>query len=261
MSALKQILHNVWFATNHLSKKAYTTGMIVFSGTIAVAVVFIGVNGFTGSTNINQQQSYEVEEDDSNDVGEKEQLTEEVTAEESSLYYVQWAMANYEAAVIESSTEVVTTLAKEESPEKVLKTSGTETEEEEEVLSVKDYTSLLRIVEAEATGEDLKGKVLIANVVMNRVSSKRFPNTIYEVVHQKLGGRAQFSPIDDGRYYSVPITASTEQAVALALDGTNYSNGALFFVAKSLASESAGSWFDNNLNYVMTHGVHSFYKY
>jgi len=102
---------------------------------------------------------------------------------------------------------------------------------------------------------EIKGKSL------GDVASKRFPNTIYEVVHQKLGGRAQFSPIDDGRYYSVPITGTTEQAVTQALEGVNYSEGALFFVAKSLASDSAGSWFDNNLNFIMTYGVHSFYKY
>lgn len=259
MSALKLIIQNVWFVITHLSKKTYTTGMIVLSGTVAVAVMFIGVNGLAGSTNI-EQESYEIEEDN-NDVGEKEQVTEEVTAEDSSLYYVQWAMADYEAASIESSGQVVTGLAKEETSEKILKTSGTEALIENEELSVKDYTALLRIVEAEATSEDLKGKVLIANVVMNRVATKRFPNTIYEVVHQKIGGRAQFSPIDDGRYYSVPITSSTEDAVGQALEGTNYSEGALFFVAKSLASERAGSWFDNNLNFIKTHGVHSFYKY
>lgn len=260
MSALKQIFKNVWFAASHLSKKAYTTGLIVFSGAVAVAVMFIGVNGFTGSSNINHHQSYEVEEEDNSDVVEVEQVVGEVTSEESSTYYVEWAMANYEATVIEASQGTVTTLAKEEGTEKVLRTSAEE-EESSDQLSVKDYTALLRIVEAEATDEDLKGKVLIANVVMNRVASGRFPDTIYEVVHQKLGGRAQFSPIDDGRYYSVPITNSTEQAVAKALEGSNYSNGALFFVAKSLASESAGSWFDNNLEFIMTHGVHSFYRY
>ena len=41
-----------------------------------------------------------------------------------------------------------------------------------------EYYTLLRIVEAEATGEDLEGKMLIANVILNRVRDSRFPNTI-----------------------------------------------------------------------------------
>ena len=44
-----------------------------------------------------------------------------------------------------------------------------------------DYDALLRIVEAEATGGDLKSKVLIANVVLNRVNDERFPDSIYDV--------------------------------------------------------------------------------
>lgn len=54
---------------------------------------------------------------------------------------------------------------------------------------------LCRIVEAEAGNEDEKGRMLIANVVMNRVESSRFPNTVKGVVFQKGGGVYQFSPV------------------------------------------------------------------
>ena len=43
--------------------------------------------------------------------------------------------------------------------------------EEEEYISIEDYENLLRIVEAEAGGEDETGKLLVANVVLNRVES------------------------------------------------------------------------------------------
>lgn len=124
-------------------------------------------------------------------------------------------------------------------------------------LSDADYESMLRIVEAEATSEDIIGKILVANVVLNRVRVSRFPNTVYDVVHQK----GQFSPLSDGRYYSVPITNSTVEAVNRALAGEDYSGGALFFVAKGLASSKAVSWFDENLTQVYKYGVHTFYKY
>ncbi|HIU67361.1 MAG TPA: cell wall hydrolase, partial [Candidatus Caccomorpha excrementavium] len=51
------------------------------------------------------------------------------------------------------------------------------TQEEVEILQ--------RIVEAEATGQDVKGKILVANVVLNRVMSDGFPDTIEEVVFQR----------------------------------------------------------------------------
>ena len=52
-------------------------------------------------------------------------------------------------------------------------------------LSDKDYDALLRIVEAEAGGEDQDGKLLVANVVLNRVNNEMFPDTVFQVVMQK----------------------------------------------------------------------------
>ncbi len=133
--------------------------------------------------------------------------------------------------------------------------------EEVGVISDSAYQTLLTIVEAEATNEDLRGKILIANVVLNRVKDSGFPNDIESVVYQKINGRAQFSPIDDGRFYQMTISDSTREAVKLALEGEDYSEGALFFVAKSMTSSGAYAWFDNSLEFLFDYGVHSFYKY
>ncbi len=144
---------------------------------------------------------------------------------------------------------------------KVLKASGNLSGKEMTVIYDNDYEDLLRIVEAEATDEDFLGKQLVANVVLNRVKSDEFPNSIHAVVHQRIRGRAQFSPIDDGRFYSVKISDLTRKAVDSALRGEDKSENALFFVAKSLTTRKASSWFDNNLEFLFKHGVHSFYKY
>mgnify|MGYP002610956818 CR=1 FL=1 len=55
-------------------------------------------------------------------------------------------------------------------------------------MSDEDYDTLLRIVEAEAGSEDIKGRVLVANVIMNRVKSEDFPNTVTEVVWDNSDG-------------------------------------------------------------------------
>jgi N-acetylmuramoyl-L-alanine amidase len=119
---------------------------------------------------------------------------------------------------------------------------------------------LLRIVEAEATGEDIKGKMLVANVILNRVKSSQFPDTVEGVVFQKNGGTAQFSPIADGRYWSVTVTKETRKAVERVLNGEDESQGALYFSARSKADKSNMSWFDKHLTWLFKYGGHEFYK-
>ncbi len=213
--------------------------------------MFIGVNDYTNSSSVTPITTYEVDEVDDS----------EVSSEESSFNTVEWTLTSCEAQQAALAAEPEVTLVQETNITKNFQTSENIENTEPALLSAADYTALIRIVEAEATDEDLKGKILVANVVLNRVEVDGFPDTIYDVVTQKLNGRAQFSPIDDGRYYTVSITSSTEQAVEEALKGIDYSDGALFFVAKSLASKNASSWFDRNLEFVLNHGVHSFYKY
>lgn len=128
-------------------------------------------------------------------------------------------------------------------------------------MASEDYYSLLRIVEAEATGGDIKSKILIANVVLNRVADSRFPDTIYDVVWEKEGGTAQFSPTEDGRIYSVAITDDTYEAVDRALDGEDYSEGALFFMARSSAEAHNKEWFDGTLQRLFEYGGHEYYKF
>lgn len=127
-------------------------------------------------------------------------------------------------------------------------------------LSQDELNVLYRIVEAEATGEDVYGKILVANVILNRVNSKRFPGTVEEVVFQKSGNTYQFSPTKDGRFWSVKVTAETKEAVSRALEGEDYSNGALYFFARRLTSSNKASWFDNSLQKVLKYGCHEFYK-
>ncbi|MCB6759237.1 cell wall hydrolase, partial [Phocaeicola vulgatus] len=61
-------------------------------------------------------------------------------------------------------------------------------------ISTREKAILTRIVEAEATDKDMKSKILVANVILNRVRSKEFPNTIEQVVFQRTNGSVQFSP-------------------------------------------------------------------
>lgn len=126
-------------------------------------------------------------------------------------------------------------------------------------VSESDYDVLVRIVEAEATGEDIKGKILVANVILNRVNHDSFPDTVYDVVFETCGGSPQFSPTADGRFDSVEISDESREAVERALDGEDYSNGALYFSARSQADPDNMNWFDSKLKWLFKYGGHEFY--
>ena len=118
---------------------------------------------------------------------------------------------------------------------------------------------LYRIVEAEAGGQDMKGRIIVANVILNRVRHSHFPSTIKRVVFAHEGDCYQFSPIQDGRYKAVHIKKSTIEACNKALDGLDYSKGALYFMNRESASPRNVRWFDNRLKFLFKHGDHEFF--
>ena len=126
-------------------------------------------------------------------------------------------------------------------------------------VSEEDYVALLRLVEAEASGEDIKGKLLVANVVLNRVKSGVFPDTIKEVIYQRQNGRAQFSPVATGKIDRVAVSEETVEAVERALCGEDESAGALYFVAPAYADAGNHQWFRDNLTLLFSYEGHEFY--
>ncbi len=127
-------------------------------------------------------------------------------------------------------------------------------------LTEEELEILCKIVEAEAGCEDENGKLLVANVILNRMNSGIFPETVKDVVFQRENGVNQFSPIADGRYYKVVVSEDTKMAVERALKGEDISDGALYFVARKYADSDNVKWFDENLTYLFTHGGHEFFK-
>lgn len=148
----------------------------------------------------------------------------------------------------------------QEEPEQQVSIKKIRQEIEKEKKIQQEKEILQRIVEAEATGEDLKGKILVANVILNRVKDKRFPNTIRGVVFQRKGGHVQFSPTKDGRYWSVHVSKESKKAVEAALSGVDYAKGALYFSARSKADKNNMHWFDHHLKWLFRYGGHEFYK-
>lgn len=122
-------------------------------------------------------------------------------------------------------------------------------------ITEEDYQVLLKIVEAESGGEDIKGRMLVANVILNRLEIGFGGDTITEVVFDK----GQFSPVTSGKIFRMIPSETTIEAVERVLDGEDYSKGALYFMCRELASKRGIRWFENNLKYLFKHGCHEFY--
>ena len=115
-----------------------------------------------------------------------------------------------------------------------------------------DSEMLMKIAMAEAEGESVEGKALVMLVVLNRVWSDAFPDTIEEVIFQPR----QFTPaVPGGRYYTTEPDDGCREALALVLDGWDESGGALYF-------ESGGKdgWHSQNLEFLFECGGHKFYR-
>lgn len=119
-----------------------------------------------------------------------------------------------------------------------------------------DLYWLSRIINAEAEAEPYTGKLAVGNVIMNRVNSADFPNTIKGVIFEYYHNIPQFSPVADGTIYNAPNSDSINAAKAV-LSGTNVIGSATYFFNPD---KSEGAWIVANKTFVKRIGNHVFYK-
>lgn len=117
-----------------------------------------------------------------------------------------------------------------------------------------DLYWLSRIISAEASGESLLGQIAVGNVVLNRVRSRQYPNTVYGVIFDRVGG-TQFTPVAIGTIYKTP-TESSVIAAKICLEGYSISEDILFFMNPRIATNS---WISKNRPYAFSIGNHDFY--
>lgn len=120
------------------------------------------------------------------------------------------------------------------------------------IFSKKNSYMLMKIAMAEAEDEDTEGKALVMRVVLNRVESKEFPNSIKKVIYQD----SQFSPIANGRFDRVEPNEDCQKALDMITEyGWDESREALYFESKS-----DSTWHEDNLQFLFRHGNHYFYR-
>ena len=273
-----------------VTKQMYRSSSVIVTGVMVVAVISFSANGFGGSGK-NAMAAPVIEENgDSEAEAEEEPADQGITGSTEAKIQIgltdagsvgqqlvgdllvqsvrqkqeeeRAAQAEIEALKKQILKQQQEERARREAEEAKKKAEAAKREAEEKRRAARrikyteeDYQVLLRIVQAEAGICDARGKILVADVIINRVLSDEFPDSVTEVVYAP----SQFQPVSNGSINSVKVTAETIECVNRALDGEDYSQGALFFMNRK-GSGSAASWLDRHLDYLFAHDGHEFFK-
>lgn len=263
-SFLRSVVLFVKSLTVKVTKQMYRSSSVVMAGMMVVAIIAFSANGFGGGGR-NALAAPMTEESDAIDMAEEENEGSGLVTEAK----VQFGHLNTDSegqhlagALLEADVREkqrkqaaaqtqIETLQKQILKERQEEEARKKAEEERRAArrikyTDEDYQVLLRIVQAEAGICDPKGKILVADVIINRVLSGKFPDSVKAVVYQP----SQFQPVSNGTINTVKVTAETIECVDRALAGEDYSNGALYFMNRR-ASGSAASWFDRRLTYLL----------
>ena len=282
LQAICQLVKNMFTPVVKMTKRLYRSAAVIMAGTAVVAVMTFSSAGFAAGghnalTAYAETSDGEVPETETPDeameeiAGETQLLTEakvqlrltdpdnlrsgQLLVGDTIARNIQEqnAVRQEQKAVIEENEKEIERIEEERR-----RLAEAEAVRASSVISFsdQDYEVLKRIVEAEAGGCDMKGRILVANVILNRVRDGEFPSTITDVVYQ----RSQFSPVSDGRLNSCSVSEKTVEAVNRALSGEDYSQGALFFMNRIRSRSSNVSWFDRNLTYLFQHEKHEFFR-
>jgi len=112
-----------------------------------------------------------------------------------------------------------------------------------------------RIIEAESGNQPLEGKIAVGSVVMNRVDSPDYPDTIYSVIFDNQYG-VQFTPAATGAVWCDPGEESI-LAAKIVLDGYRTDHDILYFMNEAIATST---WISENCDYAFTIADHSFWS-
>lgn len=119
-----------------------------------------------------------------------------------------------------------------------------------------EVSMIEHVVEREVHGASYAHKVAVANVIVNRVLARQFPNNVRDVLHAPN----QF-PVSIKNYYSPKWRPDddTINAVYAAIYQPDTTGGALYFYAPQYTGKKTASWFERQLTYCFEMEGHRFF--
>ena len=204
----------------------------------AAVIAFIGVNNTTVEAKINERvvkgdtlwemgQPYGVTVDnikEENDLSNDLILIDEILQLPAPL-----------TAVLPLSTSMLEKADQPIEPKEEIKEE--ETAEPAITLSNEEKDLFARLVEAEAKGESYEGKVAVATVVLNRLESPEFPDTVTNVINEVVGSAYAFSPVQNGEI-NKPASDESKRAVDEALTRNDRLQDCIYFYNPEIATDT-----------------------
>lgn len=122
-------------------------------------------------------------------------------------------------------------------------------------ISQEEIEFIWKIVQAEIDNGNFIQKVNVADAIVNRYRSEKFPNTFTKILTQKVGKYYQFTTYANGAYKKAKVTDETILAVEFAFQMPDLTQGATYF-----HSGKKSSFHQNKLDFIMSDGKHNFYR-
>lgn len=119
-----------------------------------------------------------------------------------------------------------------------------------------DLYWLSRIIYTEAGNQPLEGRIGVGNVVYNRVNSELFPDTVYDVIFERSPQVVQFDPAATNGIFLEPDEGSVI-AACMCMEGYNTVGDSMYFLNPRLGDST---WFEKDLEFVVSIGDHDFYR-
>lgn len=167
---------------------------------VMICAVFLTLT-VSFAVDASKETSYEVE----TVIEEQPKIKEEAVQEKTDKMEIVTIEPKAEVELKTTAAEVTTVESK-----------TTEVVEEKPLYTDEELYVLSHVINGEAEGCSWEEKLWVGSVVLNRVSSHRYPDTIYDVVFDK----GQYACTWDGNYDKEPIQESVDAAIYLLENGS-----------------------------------------
>ncbi len=191
MLTIQNLLKSVYCFIKNISKKSYRNCAVLVSGFSVFAMVSLNAHGFGGAGK-NRSVACSSMKGTEGEAPAENQEQESVAALGDFASSCKQAIESEQSRIKEAreaeikKREVTAVCASVEPVHNEVQKPPVNPYGDISI-SEEDYEALLRIVQAEAGGEDEQGKILVAEVILNRVLAEEFASTVSDVIFEKSG--------------------------------------------------------------------------
>lgn len=136
--------------------------------------------------------------------------------------------------MIDTQAKIMSYKLEADNLKKLIDERSKEVEIEKSSVNQKDLQLMAQLIESESGNQPFEGKLAVGTVIMNRIQSDEFPDTIRDVIFQK----GQFQVVGNGKIYNEPSEDSLEAAKEIMNGKRVFNTDVLYFYNPKITSMS-----------------------